>query len=111
MLKVLIAELLGPSGSRPELEAAAAADLDEDSDNDEWEDEPNAFLNLSGGLSKEQLMALAEEDGPESRRQWDDDTQAFLIDFFQRAAKSPGFQAEWDALKSDEQAKLQECAR
>jgi hypothetical protein len=112
VLKVLIAELLGSSGTRPELEAAAAAELEEEGDdNDEWEDEPNAILNLAGGLSKEQLMALANEDGPDSGRQWDDETQAFLVDFFKRAATSPGFKEEWDALKTEEQTKLQECAR
>jgi hypothetical protein len=91
--------------------AAAAADLDEESDDGEWEDEPNAFLELGGGLTKEQLMAYAAEDEPGSGRQWDNETQAFLLDFFNRAAQSPGFKDEWDALTTEEQARLQESAR
>jgi hypothetical protein len=67
-------------------------------------------LDLGGGLSKEQLMAYAAEDGPGSGRQRDDETQGFLVDFFKRAAATPGFKEEWDALNSEEQGRLQEAA-
>ncbi|KAF2018739.1 ARM repeat-containing protein [Aaosphaeria arxii CBS 175.79] len=109
ILKVLIVELQGASGTQ--LDASAAAELaEEDSNDDDWEDEPNPFTDLGTGLSKEQLMNLAAEDGPGSGRQRDDETQGFLVDFFKRAAGTPGFQEEWDALTQDEKSRLQESA-
>jgi hypothetical protein len=109
ILKVLIVELQSASGQN--LDAAAAADLaEEGSNDDEWEDEANPFVDLAGGLSKEQLMAYAAEDGPGSGRQRDDETQGFLVDFFKRASQSEGFKDEWMCLSTDEQARLQESA-
>jgi hypothetical protein len=85
ILKVLIVELGSASGASNELDSAAAADLAEEGEDDgDWEDEPNAFLDLGSGLSKEQLMAYAADDGPGIGRQKDDETQAFLVDFFKR---------------------------
>lgn len=111
ILKVLIVELQSASGSARELDAQAAAELaEEGSNDDDWEDEPNPFLELSGGLSKEQLMAFGAEDGPGTGRQRDDETQAFLVDFFKRASGLPGFTEEWEALSTDEQARLRESA-
>ncbi|KAF2747263.1 ARM repeat-containing protein [Sporormia fimetaria CBS 119925] len=111
ILKVLIIELTATSSNR-ELDAAAAAELAEEggSDADEWEDEPNAFLELSGGLTKEQIMAYASDDGPGSNRQRDDETQAFLVEWFKHAAARQGFKEEWDLLTPEEQAKLAESA-
>jgi hypothetical protein len=110
ILKVLIVELQSASGSH-ELEAAAAAELaDEGEDEDDWEDEPNSFLDLGSGLSKEQLMAYAAEDGPGIGRQKDEGTQGFLVDFFKRAAATQGFREEFEALTGDERRRLQESA-
>lgn len=87
------------------------ADLaDEGSNDDDWEDEPNPFVDLGSGFSKEQLMAYAAEDGPGTGRQKDDETQAFLVDFFKRAATTPGFADEFQALTHEERVRLQESA-
>ncbi|KAF2266792.1 ARM repeat-containing protein [Lojkania enalia] len=111
ILKVLIVELSGASGSNQILDAEAAAQLaEEGSDDDDWEDETNPFQDLGTGLSKEQLMAYAAEDGPSSGRQRDDETQAFLVDFFTRAHDSPGFSDEFQALTSEEQQRLREMS-
>lgn len=111
ILKVLIVELQSASGTARDLDAAAAADLaEEGSNDDDWEDEPNPFLDLGSGLSKEQLMAYAADDGPGIGRQKDDETQAFLVDFFKRAAGSQGFAEEFNALTEDERTRLQESA-
>jgi len=111
ILKVLIVELQSASGAARDLDAAAAAELaEEGSNDDEWEDEPNPFADLGTGLSKEQLMAYAADDGPNMGRQRDDETQAFLVDFFKRAAQTQGFQEEFQALSLEEQGRLQESA-
>ncbi|KAF2691185.1 ARM repeat-containing protein [Lentithecium fluviatile CBS 122367] len=111
ILKVLIVELQSASGGSHELDAAAAADLAEEGENDDdWEDEPNAFLDLGTGLSKEQLMAYAADDVPGTGRQKDDETQAFLVDFFKRAATTQEFREEFQALTEEERRRLQESA-
>ena len=111
ILKVLIVELQSAAGVTRELDAAAAAQLeDEGSNDDDWEDEPNPFLDLGTGLSKEQLMAYAADDGPGMGRQRDDETQAFLVDFFKRAATTQEFAEEFRALNEEEQHRLQESA-
>jgi hypothetical protein len=110
ILKVLIVELQSASGAP--LDAQAAADLaDEDaaSDDGDWEDEPNPFVDLGSGFSKEQLMAFANEE-PGQGRQRDDETQAFLVEFFKRAAGSEGFVGEFEALGEEERMRLRECA-
>lgn len=110
ILKVLIVELQSAAGAA-QIDAATAAELaEEGSGDDDWEDEPNALLDLGSGLTKEQLMAYAADDGPSANRQRDDETQAFLVDFFKRAAGTPGFQEEWNALSTDEKARLHESA-
>ncbi|KAF2204859.1 ARM repeat-containing protein [Delitschia confertaspora ATCC 74209] len=108
ILKVLIVELTSASGASRQLDAAAAADLaDEGSDDDDWEDEPNPFQDLSTGMSKEQLMSLVAEDGPGfNSRQRDDETQAFLVEWFGRAAQTPGFAEEFNALTEEEKERL-----
>lgn len=111
IVKVLIEELGSASGASRELDPAAAAELaEEGSNDDDWEDEPNPFLDLGTGLSKEQLMSFAVDDGPGIGRQKDDETSAFLVEFFKRAAVTPGFADEFQALTADEQRKLQESA-
>jgi hypothetical protein len=111
ILKVLIVELQSASGASHDLDSAAAAELAEENENDDdWEDEPNAFLDLSSGLSKEQLMAYAADDGPGIGRQKDDETQAFLVDFFKHAATTQGFREEFEALSEEERRRLQESA-
>jgi len=107
--QVLIVELQSAAGNR-ELDAAAAAQLaEEGSDDGDWEEEPNPFLDLSTGLSKEQLMAYAANDGPQGRQR-DDETQAFLVDFFKRAATTQEFKEEFQALTVEEQGRLRESA-
>ena len=107
IIKVLVEELLSASGTRQtQLDAAAAADLDdEDSDDGSWEDEDNGFLDLGAGITKEQLMAYAAEDGPQGLGR-DDETQGLLLAFFHEQASKPAFGAVFAALSQDEQEKL-----
>ncbi|KAL6706455.1 hypothetical protein ACN47E_005394 [Coniothyrium glycines] len=106
ILKVLVVELQSASGAP--LEASAAADLaDEGSDDGDWEDEPNPFVDLGSGFSKEQLMAFAAEE-PGSGRQRDDETQGFLVDFFKRAATTPGFPEEFNGMTEEERQRLRD---
>lgn len=109
ILKVLIVELAAALGSTRQLDsaAAAAAELaDDDSDNEDWEDEPNAFLDLSSGMTKEQLMAFANESPEAYARQRDDETQTFLVEWFKKAAGSAGFDVEFGMLSEEEREKL-----
>ncbi|EMD61712.1 hypothetical protein COCSADRAFT_234694 [Bipolaris sorokiniana ND90Pr] len=109
ILKVLIVELQSASGAN--LDAAAAADLaEEGSDDGDWEDELNPFVDLGSGFSKEQLMAFAAEEPGSGGRQRDDETQSFLVEFFKRAATSPGFAEEFNQLNEDERQRLRESA-
>ena len=106
---MLVVELQSASGAP--LEAAAAAELaEEGSEDGDWEDEPNPFVDLGSGFTKEQLMAFAAEDGPGSGRQRDDETQGFLVDFFKRAATTPGFAEEFNMLTEDEKQRLRDSA-
>lgn len=108
IVKVLVEELIAASGARQsQLDAAAAAEVeDEDSDGgDDWEDEDNGFLDLGAGITKEQLMAYAAEDGPMGRGR-DDETQGYLVRFFTEQASRPEFAAVFNALTPDEQDKL-----
>jgi hypothetical protein len=109
ILKVLIVELQSASGAA--LDASAAAELaeDEGSDDQDWEDEPNPFVDLGSGFSKEQLMAFAAEE-PGGGRQRDDETQGFLVEFFKRAAGSEGFVQEFEQLTEEERGRLRESA-
>jgi hypothetical protein len=87
--------------------AAAVADLeDDDEEDDDWEDDPNEFVDLGTGMSKQQLMAYAEDDGPSFSRGRDDATQAYLLQFFGREAQKPGFAEVFNALTPEEQEKL-----
>jgi hypothetical protein len=105
----LIVELQSASGAP--LEASVAAELaeDEGSDDGDWEDEPNPFVDLGSGFSKEQLMAFANEE-PGSGRQRDDETQGFLVDFFKRAATTNGFVEEFSQLTDEEKQRLRDSA-
>jgi hypothetical protein len=109
ILKVLIVELQSASGAP--LDAAAAAELAEEdgSEDGDWEDEPNPFVDLGSGFSKEQLMAFANEE-PGSGRQRDDETQGFLVEFFKRAATTHGFAEEFEALSEEEKQRLRDSA-
>jgi hypothetical protein len=108
ILKVLIVELQSASGAP--VDAAAAADLaDDGSEDGEWEDEPNPFLDLGSGFSREQLMAFAAEE-PGGSRQRDDETQGFLVDFFKRAATTHRFAEEFSQLTEEEQQRLRDSA-
>jgi hypothetical protein len=109
ILKVLIVELQSASGAA--LDASAAAELaaeDDGSDAGDWEDEPNPFLDLGSGFSKEQLMAFANEE-PGNGRQRDDETQGFLVEFFKRAAGMQGFEEEFGRLSEEERQRLREA--
>ncbi|KAF3000255.1 hypothetical protein E8E13_007925 [Curvularia kusanoi] len=109
ILKVLIVELQSAAGAP--LDANAAAELaDEVSDDGSWEDEPNPFVDLGSGFTKEQLMAFAADDGPNTGRQRDDETQEFLVEFFKRAAATPGFAEEFGQLTAEEQQRLRDSA-
>jgi hypothetical protein len=109
IIKVLVEELAAASGSK-EIDAATAAALEEeDSDDDgEWEDVPSNTLDLSLGVTKQELMAFGEggTEGVFGVRKRDDETQAFLLDFFHNASTKPGFEQLFAALTPDEQEKL-----
>lgn len=86
------------------------AALDEaESDDDEWEDIPGNTLDLSLGVTKQELMAFGEggTEGVFGVRQRDDETQAFLSEFFREASTQPAFQEIFASLTADEQSKLQ----
>lgn len=108
ILKVLVEELLSASGNARNLDAAAAAELDDDDESDggNWEDDPNDFLDLGAGMTKEQLMAFDSEDPSAFSRGRDDETQEYLLGFFREAAAKPGFAEAFGALSEEEQAKL-----
>jgi importin-9 len=109
ILKVLVVELQSASGAA--LDPATAANLaEEGSDDGDWEDEPNPFVDLGSSFSREQLMKFAAEEGPGSGRQRDDETQAFLVDFFKRAAVTPGFEEEFNGLTEEEKQRLRDSA-
>lgn len=113
IIKVLVEELAAASGSK-EIDAATAAALEEeasDDDDDEWEDMPsnsNTLVDLSLGITKQELMAFGEggTEGVFGVRKRDDETQGFLVDFFRQASAKPGFQEQFAALTPDEQEKL-----
>lgn len=108
IIKVLVEELASASGNK-EIDAATAAALEEEgSDDDEWEDIPSNTLDLSMGVTKQELMSYG-EGGTESTfgvRKRDDETQAFLLQFFQEASTKPSFQEHFAALTPSEQEKL-----
>ena len=105
IIKVLVEELLSASGNQT-LDGAAADLDDEDEEDGDWEDEPNDFLDLGAGMTKSELMAMAEEDSPAAARGRDDETQAYLLGFFRQAAQKPGFTDVFNALTQEEQEKL-----
>lgn len=116
IVKVLAEELAAASGSK-EIDAATAAALEEeasdDDDDDEWEDMPsnnnnNTLVDLSLGVTKQELMAFGEggTEGVFGVRKRDDETQGFLADFFRQASSKPGFAEQFTALTPDEQEKL-----
>jgi hypothetical protein len=108
IIKVLVEELASASGNG-DVDAAAAAGLEEEgSDDDDWEDVPSNILDLSLGVTKQELMAYG-EGGTESTfgvRKRDDETQGFLLQFFQEASTKPGFQELFATLTPSEQDKL-----
>lgn len=55
-------------------------------------------------------MAFAAEEPGGSGRQRDDETQNFLVDFFKRAATTPGFADEFNQLTEEERQRLRDCA-
>ncbi|XHG04435.1 hypothetical protein AWENTII_007703 [Aspergillus wentii] len=108
IVKVLVEELAAASGSK-EIDAATAAALEEeDSDDDDWEDLPSNTLDLSLGVTKQELMAFGEggTEGVFGVRKRDDETQGFLEEFFRHASTKPEFQELFAALTPDEQEKL-----
>lgn len=108
IVKVLVEELAAASGNK-EIDAATAAALEEEaSDDDDWEDVPNNTLDLSLGITKQELMAFGQggSEGVFGVRKRDDETQGFLADFFRQASTKAGFQEFFAALTPDEQEKL-----
>ncbi|KAL6239684.1 hypothetical protein BDW75DRAFT_198041 [Aspergillus navahoensis] len=109
IVKVLVEELAAASGNK-EIDAATAAALEEEGsdDDDEWEDVPDNTLDLSLGVTKQELMAFGEggTEGVFGVRKRDDETQAFLLDFFRNASTKGEFQQLFAALTPDEQEKL-----
>lgn len=109
IVKVLVEELAAASGNK-EIDAATAAALEEEgSDDDDWEDLPSNTLDLSLGVTKQELMSFGEggSEGMFAVRKRDDETQAFLLDFFRHASTKGEFQQLFAALTPSEQEKLQ----
>ncbi|KAL4919558.1 armadillo-type protein [Aspergillus aurantiobrunneus] len=109
IVKVLVEELAAASGNK-EIDAATAAALEEEGsdDDDEWEDVPDNTLDLSLGVTKQELMSFGEggTEGVFGVRKRDDETQAFLSEFFRNASTKGDFQQIFAALTPDEQEKL-----
>ena len=107
IIKVLVEELLSASGNRS-LDTAGAAELDDDDDEDDgdWEDDPNAFLDLGTGMTKSQLMAFEADENNAFTRGRDDETQAYLLSFFREEAQKDGFADVFNSLTQEEQDKL-----
>jgi hypothetical protein len=105
IIKVLVAELSASGGDFSAAAAAALGDLESDDENDEWEDLPSNTLDLSLGMTKQELMSYAGEGGVGPRTR-DDETQAYLMQFFRDAATKPTFQEVFAALTADEQERL-----
>ncbi|OJJ65009.1 hypothetical protein ASPSYDRAFT_140928 [Aspergillus sydowii CBS 593.65] len=109
IVKVLVEELAAASGNK-EIDAATAAALEDEGsdDGDEWEDVPDNTLDLSLGVTKQELMAFGEggTEGVFGVRKRDDETQAFLFDFFRNASTKDEFQQVFAGLTPDEQEKL-----
>ncbi|OJI99128.1 hypothetical protein ASPVEDRAFT_125819 [Aspergillus versicolor CBS 583.65] len=109
IVKVLVEELAAASGNK-EIDAATAAALEEEGsdDGDEWEDVPDNTLDLSLGVTKQELMAFGEggTEGVFGVRKRDDETQAFLLDFFRNASTKNEFGQVFAGLTPDEQEKL-----
>ncbi|KAL4909305.1 hypothetical protein BDW74DRAFT_146356 [Aspergillus multicolor] len=109
IVKVLVEELAAASGNK-EIDAATAAALEEEGsdEDDEWEDVPDNTLDLSLGVTKQELMAFGEggTEGVFGVRKRDDETQAFLLEFFRNASTKGEFQQLFAALTPDEQEKL-----
>lgn len=109
IVKVLVEELAAASGSK-EIDAATAAALDEEgSEDDDWEDVQSNTLDLSLGVTKQELMSFGEggTEGMFAVRKRDDETQGFLMDFFRQASSKAEFQQVFAALTPAEQEKLQ----
>ncbi|KAL4923974.1 putative importin beta-5 subunit [Aspergillus undulatus] len=108
IIKVLAEELAAASGNK-EIDAATAAAMEEEgSDDDEWEDVPENVLDLSLGVTKQELMAFGEggTEGVFGVRKRDDETQSFLLEFFRNASTKAEFQQIYASLTPDEQEKL-----
>ncbi|EEP75529.1 conserved hypothetical protein [Uncinocarpus reesii 1704] len=106
IVKVLVEELCSASGAKGIHSAASVAgldDLESDDENDDWEDLPSNTLDLSLGITKQELMAFGEGD---NLRQRDDASQAYLTQFFREEAAKPGFQEIFAALSPEEQGWL-----
>lgn len=102
IVKVLVEELLADSNASTGV--AKDDDSDGGTDGSDWEDEPDAFLDLSTGMTKDQLMALGQDDAPTRDR--DDETQAILIEFFKRVGAEAEFSKQFTQLTQMEQDKL-----
>lgn len=112
IVKVLVDELLSATQN---LDTKAGGDVqgpeddDADEEDEDWEDEPNAFLDLGLGATKEQLMAYGEGGDAKDAfgdRGRDDETQAYLLVWFREQAGKAGFGDVFAALSVGEQEKL-----
>ncbi|WEW57420.1 hypothetical protein PRK78_002887 [Emydomyces testavorans] len=106
IVKVLVEELSSASGAKGVHAAGPGGsfeNLESDDENDDWEDLPSNSLDLSLGITKQELMGFGEGDIP---RQRDDETQAYLTHFFREEANKPGFQEIFAALTPEEQDRL-----
>ena len=116
IVKVLAAELgIGRprlNGSDANLDAIEQEIGEEDeSGEDEWEDEPDELgLGFGLGVSKQELLAFAEEE-PGSQRQTDDETQAYLEQFFQNITQDGDFSTLCSALTPQELEKIRSVVR
>ena len=123
LLKVLIAELVFPSSPTRSFTQKKSGDGQGSSEGDdgEWEDVPNAFLDLGNPTTRQgeysvrdqpslansraELMSLADESRWDAR-QYDDETHHYLLAFFHEMASQPMFQELFRLLTEEEREKL-----
>ena len=123
LLKVLIAELVFPSSPTRSIAQQKVGDGQGSSEGDdgEWEDVPNAFLDLGNPTTRQgeynlrgqlrladirpELMSFADESRWDAR-QYDDETHRYLLAFFHEMASQPMFQELFRLLTDEEREKL-----
>ena len=113
ILKILTEEISSAAAAFDDTAAVAGGlevDGSDDDEGDDWEDDDRGGINaldLGSGMTKEKLMAYADEDSPASSRARDDATAEYLVSWFRQQELKPGFAAMYHALNEEERERLQ----